>query len=132
MDNIKDKLNQLNIMSSLDDEEMYLLMKQAYLDCPRAIKYLKDLGVPEDVIEKNYVKIYDLVKDINYCSNCPGIENCKKDNPLLITKLVYHFGFLERELTPCKRVLDKVEVEGKFKVRDFEDAWIGPDGHGGA
>lgn len=127
MDNIKDKINQLNIMSSLDDEEVYARMKQAYLDCPKAIKYLKDLGVPEDVIEKNYVKIYDLVKDINYCSKCPGIDNCKKDNPLLITKLVYHFGFLERELTPCKRVLDKVEVEGKFKVRDFEDNWIGND-----
>ncbi|MBR0294848.1 MAG: ATP-binding protein [Bacilli bacterium] len=127
MDNVKDKIRDLNILSSLDDEEMYIKMKQAYLDCPKAIKYLKDLGVPDDVIEKNIVKVYDLVKDLNYCSKCPGIENCKKDNPLLITKLVYHFGFLERELTPCKRVLDKVEIEGKFRVRDFDDAWIAND-----
>ena len=124
---VKDTIKDLNIMSALDDEEALRQMKEAYLNCPKAIKFLKSLNVPDPIIEQNIVKVYDLVKDLNYCSKCPGIQNCKKDNPLLVTKLVYRFGVLDRELTPCKKMLGQVEVENKFRVRDFDDEWLTAD-----
>ena len=124
---VKDTLKDMKIMSSLEDEEILKQMKEAYLNCPKAIKFLQSLGVPEQIIDQNIVKVYDLVKDFNYCSHCPGIDKCNKENPLLITKLVYRFGVLDRELTPCKKMLGKVEVETKFRIRDFDDEWLNAD-----
>ena len=121
---VKDTIKDLNIMSSLEDEEALKRMKAEYLRCSKAVKFIKELGVPDEVVDRYIVKVYDLVKDLNYCSNCQGIEKCQKENPLLVTKLVYKYGILDRELTPCRRILEKMEVENKFRVRDFEDEWL--------
>ena len=127
MENIKNELDKLNIMSSLDDTAELNRMMENYRNCPKAIKYLKDLGATDEMIENNIVKINDLVNDLNYCSNCPGIDNCKKSNPLLITKIVIRHGFIERELTPCKRVLEKMEIEKRFAIADFDTSWYAND-----
>lgn len=110
--------------SSLDLSKETKKMKEKYLSNPQAQKYVKSLSISEEDIDKYIVKINDLVDDLSYCKNCPGIEKCKKENPLLVTKLTYVRGIVDRELTPCKKVLEKATVEGQFPVRDFPSEWL--------
>lgn len=107
-----------------DDVEVLEKMKEAYLNCPTAIKYLNDLKVPEEAIYENIAKIYDFVSDLNYCKNCPGIKKCAKNNPMLCTKIVYNYGQVERELVPCKEFIKRVTFERTFAVRDFDEDWL--------
>ena len=108
----------LNVTSS---EEILEQMYQDYLSCPKAVKYLKGLGLNDEQIRLNIAKIYDFVSDIKYCSKCPGVDNCQKENPLFCTKITYKGGYVDREIQPCKKFLEKVELENQFLVRDFED-----------
>ena len=71
------KVDNLKIQS---DDSLIDQMKEALHNCPSAIKYCKELGMSEQVMDDNVVKIYDFVRDINYCRNCPGLKKCKKDN----------------------------------------------------
>ncbi len=109
------------------DETIHDKMKSIYLGCPQAIKYCKSLGIPEEVIDKNIDIIYDFAMDINHCNKCPGIDNCVKENPLLCTRITYEDGFLERQLTPCKRLLEKMKVRNQFIVMDFDEDWLNSD-----
>ena len=113
----------VNIMIE-NDEELLQEMKSMYLKCPQAVKYVKDLGIPDEAVDDNIVKIFDLVSDINYCSNCPGVKKCKKKNPLLCTKLVYVNGEVDRQLVPCKELLKQVIFQKQFVIRDFEEDWM--------
>lgn len=107
-----------------EDANIIEKMKEAYMGCPSAVKYVRELGIPDEQVDANITKIYDFVSDINYCRQCPGIKNCKKQNPLLCTKIVYTHGIVDRQLVPCPRFLDRVTFEKQFQVRDFEDAWL--------
>jgi len=106
------------------DNDLLNKMMEAYKNCPTVIKYLNDLGVPDDIIFDNITKIYDFVSDVNYCKNCPGCKACAKENPLLCTKIIYRNGVIERELVPCKEFLKRVSFEQTFKVRDFPEEWL--------
>ncbi len=106
------------------DEDLRQKMKEAYLACPQAIKYISELKVPDEVIEKNIVKIFDFVSDINYCNRCPGVKKCNKTNPLLCTKIIYSHGELDRQLVPCKELLKQVTFKNQFVIRDFEEDWL--------
>ncbi len=108
----------LNIMSS---EEILEQMYQDYLDCPKAVKYLANLGLTDEQIRNNIAKIYDFVSDIKYCSKCPGVDKCQKENPLFCTKITYKGGFVDREIAPCKQFLKQVSFENQFIIRDFDD-----------
>lgn len=107
-----------------EDQEILNKMKEAYLGCPTAMKYVQELGIPEDKVDSNITKIYDFVSDINYCRHCPGIDKCKKNNPLLCTKIIYSGGVVDRQLVPCRKFLDRVTFEKQFAIRDFEDEWL--------
>ena len=107
----------LNITSSDDIlEEMY----REYLTCPQAVKYLAALGLTDEQIRNNIAKVYDFVMDLKYCSKCPGVDKCQKDNPLFCTKIVYKNGYVDREISPCKKFLQRVEFQNQFLVRDFD------------
>lgn len=106
------------------DQSIFDKMKSVYLNCPTAINYVKNLGIPEELIDRNIDAIYDLARDINYCNKCPGIENCIKENPLLCTRIVYQDGFVERQLTPCRRLLEKMQIKNQFIVMDFPEKWL--------
>ncbi len=99
-------------------------MKEAYLNCPTAIKYCRDNGIPEEVVFNDITKVYDFVSDLNYCKNCPGVKKCNKQNPLLCTRIVYTSGILERQLVPCKEIIKRMQFERLFKVRDFPEEWL--------
>lgn len=108
------------------DEDVDILekMREAYLNCPTAIKYILELGIPEEKVNENITKVYDFVSDINYCKKCPGIKNCKKNNPLLCTKIVYEGGVVDRQLVPCTKFLNQVTYEKQYLIRDFDDEWL--------
>jgi len=108
-------------MNIKEDSQVIQDMKDAYNNSPTAVKYLAELNVPQEVIEKNYPKIYNYVNDLNYCAKCPGLKNCKKERPLLVTNLTYKSGYLDRELSPCRELLKRIEFEKHFITRDFSD-----------
>ena len=107
-----------------DDTELLKKMKEAYLACPAAIKYCKELGIPDEKIDKYITKVYDFVCDINYCKKCPGIKNCQKENPFLVSKVDYHGNVVESILTPCRELIKRVAFEKQFQVRDFKDEYL--------
>ena len=111
----------LNITSSDDIlEGMY----QEYLSCPQAIKYLAKLGLTDQQIRDHITKVYDFVMDLKYCSKCPGVDKCQKDNPLFCTKISYHNGYVDREVSPCKKFLERVEFQNQFLIRDFDSNYL--------
>ncbi len=124
MDEIKNKVN-INVDISLDEErDITNMMIKAYNECPAAKKYLKELNVPEETIIDNIAKVYDMVLDINACKNCPGIENCSKENPRVVTKITYNYGYLDRTLQPCKKMMNRYSLLGSYKMCDFPQEWL--------
>ena len=115
------KIKNLDIKS---DDSLIQQMKEALYACPGALKFLRDLGMTDEVMEENIAKIYDFVRDVNYCRKCPGIKNCKKENAYLNTKITYNYGVVETQLIPCKEILKRVSFERQFLVRDFPDEWL--------
>ena len=115
------KIKNLNVSS---DDNLIQQMKEALYACPSALKFLKELGMSEEVMERNITKIYDFVRDINYCRKCPGIKKCKKDNAYVISKVTYSYGNVENQLIPCPEILKRVSFERQFLVRDFADEWL--------
>ena len=107
-----------------EDEKLLRQMKEEYLACPAAVKYIRSLGIPEDLIDQEIVKIYDMVSDLNYCKKCPGFDKCAKTTPRLVTKIVYKEGVISREIVPCKEYLKAVKFRNQFIVRDFPDEWL--------
>ena len=99
-------------------------MKEALYACPSALKFCREQGMTDEVMDKNITKIYDFVRDINYCRKCPGIKKCKKDNAYVISKVTYSYGVVENQLIPCPEILKRVTFERQFLVRDFADEWL--------
>lgn len=119
-----EKLKISNLPNYDADEKLLEDMKKSYMACPQAIKYCNELGIPADKVEENIVKIYDLVRDINYCSKCPGVKKCAKSNPLLCTRIIYSQGEVDRQMVPCKELLKDISFKKQFVVRDFEEDWL--------
>ena len=115
------KIKNLDVKS---DDSLIQQMKEALYACPAAVKFCKDQGMSEQVMEDNITKIYDFVRDVNYCRKCPGIKHCKKDNTYLNTKVTYSYGVVDTQLIPCKEILKRVSFERQFVVRDFSDEWL--------
>ena len=99
-------------------------MRMVYFNCKKAVTYVKKLGIPDEMIDQYIDIFYDFAKDLNYCDRCPGIDDCGKENPLLCTKVTYTDGFVERQLTPCKKLLEKMHLKNQFIVKDFTDDWL--------
>ena len=115
------KIKNLDVKS---DDSLIQQMKEALYACPAAVKFCKEQGMSEQVMEDNITKIYDFVRDVNYCRKCPGIKQCKKDNAYLNTKVTYSYGVVDTQLIPCKEILKRVSFERQFLVRDFNDEWL--------
>ena len=115
------KVKNLDIQT---DDSLIQQMKEALNACPAAIKYCKDIGMSEKEMEDNIIKIYDFVRDINYCRNCPGLKKCNKDNAYLNSKVTYSNGIVETQLIPCRALLKRVSFERQFLVQDFPEEWL--------
>lgn len=106
-----------------EDDDILAQMKKEFHECAAAVKYCNEIGIPEEQIDDNITKIFDFVCDINYCRRCPGVKECKKNNPLLISKVIYKNGVVSNQLVPCKALLKQMSFEKQFKVRDFPEEW---------
>ena len=106
-----------------EDDDILSQMKKEFHECAAAVKYCNEIGIPEEQIDDNITKIFDFVCDINYCRRCPGVKECKKNNPLLISKVIYKNGVVSNQLVPCKALLKQMSFEKQFKVRDFPEEW---------
>lgn len=115
------KINNYDITT---DDSLMDQMKEALYACPKAVKYCKSLGMSQEIMEDNIVKIYDFVRDINYCDKCPGIKKCTKDNAYLNSKVTFNNGVVETQLIPCRALLKRVSFERQFIVQDFPDEWL--------
>ena len=98
-----------------DDDDILASMKEAYYACAAAVKYCREIGIPDSEIDDNITKIFDFVCDINYCKKCPGVKECKKNNPLLVSKVVYKNDVISNELVPCKALLKQMAFDKQFK-----------------
>ncbi len=96
-------------------------MKEEVLSSTKIKKYLLTNQIPESVIDDNLVKVYETMKDLEYCSKCPGIYNCKKNNPHIQSQLTYSYGVLDLEMVPCKKISQRILISKKFIIRDFSD-----------
>ena len=56
------KIKNLDIKN---DDNLIEQMKEALHACEGAYKFLKSLGMSDEVMEENIAKIYDFVRDIN-------------------------------------------------------------------
>ena len=115
------KIKNLDIKS---DETLIQQMKEALYNCPSVVKFCHDQGMSDEIMEENITKIYDFVRDVNYCRKCPGLKKCKKENAYLNTKVTYSYGVVDTQLIPCKEILKRVSFERQFVVRDFSDEWL--------
>ena len=115
------KINSYKISA---DDSLVDQMKEALYACPKAVKYCKSLGMSEEIMEENVIKIYDFVRDINYCDKCPGIKKCTKENAYLNSKVTFNNGVVETQLIPCRALLKRVSFERQFLVQDFPDEWL--------
>lgn len=106
------------------DDSLLEQMKEVIYQCPKAIKYCKNLGMSDEDIDSNVIKIYDFARDINYCSNCPGLKQCKKENAYLTSKVTFNNGVVETQLIPCPTLLKRVSFERQFLIQDFPDEWL--------
>ena len=119
-----EKLKVKNSMKIESDESLIRQMIEALYACPSVVKFCKEQGMTNEVMEENITKIYDFVRDVNYCRKCPGIKKCQKDNAYLNTKVTYSYGVVDTQLIPCKEILKRVTFERQFVVRDFTDEWL--------
>ena len=106
------------------DDSIIQQMKEALYACPNVLKHCKQMGMTDEVIDDNIIKIYEYVRDVNYCRKCPGLKKCKKDNAYLNTTFTYSNNIVETQLVPCKELLKRVSFERQFTVKDFPDEWL--------
>lgn len=107
-----------------EDTELLQKMMDAYQRCAPAVKYCKQLGISDELIERYITRVYDFVCDVNYCAKCPGVKKCEKENPYLIHKIALEDGRVVLQLSPCSKLIERVGFEKQFEVRDFNDSWL--------
>ena len=106
------------------DEELLREIEKEVFSCPKATKYLKSIGLDEEQIKANAIKIFDFVSDVKYCDNCPGYNQCQKENRHLVTKIIVKNGEVDRQLQPCPKIIAKIEFDTKFVVNDVDETLI--------
>lgn len=104
-------------------EDMY----QKYLSCPIAIKYLHKIGLTDELVRKNIVKIIDFVNDCEYCIKCPGLAACQKEQKYICSDVTYRNGIVSQTIIPCKAYIRKISLMKRFLTFDFDDSWFDYD-----
>ncbi len=106
------------------DEVTIKEMVKTVFENPKCLKYLYSLGLDDKLIEDNISKVYDLSVDMTNCKGCKGLKYCNKDPKYLVSAVTFKNGVVDREIVPCKKYLEFVNFKSKFKMLDFEEAWL--------
>lgn len=121
MDNIKDYFKSLQNISLSGKEKAEIINK---IKKDPALNLVYEKGINDELIEKYYDKINDFLLDYHYCKNCPGINNCEKENPYIVTDLVLKNGYVDRKLSNCEKTLESFNNRNRFLIRDFPEEWL--------
>ncbi|HBM70095.1 MAG TPA: hypothetical protein DD377_01665 [Firmicutes bacterium] len=114
MEKMKLKKMDLGDVSTLIEEALKGLKND-----PIVYKEISSLSLTAKEVKDNLATLLSYQEDVSYCSSCPGMDKCKKDNPLYEMSLFKEGGVLNREFSPCKVYLDYKEKLNRFFIRDF-------------
>ena len=78
-----------------------------------------DLGLTSKEVKDNLATLLSYQEDVSYCASCPGLDKCKKDNPLYEMSIYKEDGIVNRKFSPCHVYLDYKEKLDRFFIRDF-------------
>lgn len=119
-------MQRMTVNSHFSEQDKKLLeeMKKSFYASPRARKYIHDIGISDELAEKEIIKINDFVQDLAYCKHCPGIKKCQKETPCLVSKIVYSNGYVDRQQVPCKKYLEFIAFKRQFLIKDFPEDWL--------
>ncbi len=84
---------------------------------------LKPFNFSVKEVKDNIAKLTEYKDDFNYCKNCPGINKCEKNNPLTSVRIVKEGNYVNLQLSPCKKMVEKMEIDSHYICSDFPDEW---------
>lgn len=90
----------------------------------KTLKYLRELGLSDEMIRNNITKIYDFAVDMNNCKDCKGLKYCNKEPKHLVNSVTYKNGIVDRNIIPCKKYLEFANFKKRLVAYDFEEDWL--------
>ena len=88
------------------------------------LAWIKSLGLSVRQVKDNLGKIISYMEDRKTCLNCPGLENCPKDNPGYdLDFYLAPSGYLERTLGPCPLAAQESSLSSRFLYRDYGEEY---------
>ena len=84
---------------------------------------LKPLGLTNKEVRDNIGKLADYQEDFNICKNCPGFDKCPKKNKHISTYVYKDGSYITTRSEPCKKYLKEMEIDSKYLIKDFPEAW---------
>ena len=113
------KVNQNIMIDSATLKEM----EDAIFTNLKALKYLKTIGLTDQLIKDNVTKIYDFAMDMQNCKDCQGLDKCNKDPQHLVSSVTFNKGIVDRVIVPCKKYLEFTNFKKRFVTFDAEEGW---------
>lgn len=94
---------------------------------PAVYQAIKQLRLTKGLVKQFIGPLLDLKEDCDYCAHCPGLANCKKENPHFVLSLTLDGDFMDRHFDPCPKALEQEKREKRYLERDFPEEWMGED-----
>ena len=109
------------------DDELSSIINEAYEELrndPEVSAILKKLGLSRKEVKDHIGMLREFQKDYHVCANCPGLDNCPKDNPHYRIDIANDDGYLERRYSPCRKMIELMQANSRYFIRDFRDEWL--------
>lgn len=84
---------------------------------------LKPYGLTKKEVRENIGKLVDYQEDFNICKKCPGFEKCPKSAKHISLYIYKDGSYITTRSEPCKKMLQEMEIESRYVVRDFPSEW---------
>ena len=84
---------------------------------------IQSMGLTGKQVKANLGLLIDYQEDYNICKKCPGINACPKSNPCYAMTIAKQGEFLDRQLAPCSKIVERMNYESKYIRIDFDDSW---------
>ena len=106
------------------DEATVKEMEDAVFTNLKALKYLRQLGLTDELIKENISKVYDFAVDMQNCKDCPGLNKCNKEPKHLVSSVTFNKGIVDRVIVPCKKYLEYTNFKKRFVTFDAPEDWM--------
>ena len=67
--------------------------------------------------------LLDYQEDVHYCANCPGLDQCAKNNPHFTMTLRREYGVIARHYDPCKKMQSLSSFYERYSICSFNPDW---------